>query len=218
MIIVIDGPAGSGKSSTAKAVAKKLKIQYLDSGALYRALTLLYLAQSKDLSLFFDDIENIKLKFLYENEVFRLWLNEEEVTSDIRSMEVSEKVSLIAESPKARAFVNQNIRKAIKEGVYIAEGRDLGTAVFPDAEMKFFMIADAQTRALRRFNELKEKGDAVSLEDIQKNIEERDALDSTRDADPLKQADDAILIDTSGLTFDEQVEFISNKASEIIRN
>ena len=218
MIIVIDGPAGSGKSSTARAVAKELNIQYLDSGALYRALTFLYLSEQTDQHTFFDSFEKIQLEFLYENEIFRVWLNQKEITSDIRGMNISNMVSHIAGNPKARAFVNLLMKKAVAKGKYVAEGRDLGTAVFPDADMKFFMIADVETRAKRRYKELKEKGADASFEEILKNIEERDILDSNRKADPLKQADDAILIDTSGLTFEDQVAQIVAKASQVVQN
>ncbi len=211
MIIVIDGPAGSGKSSTAKAVAHELNIQYLDSGALYRALTIHFLHCGRQKQTFIDTLDNLDLQFRYEDGLFRVWLNDNEATDQIRSMEVSEQVSIVAGYPEARRFVNKRMKERILEDVFIAEGRDLGTAVFPDAALKFFMTASVEKRAERRLRELQEKGEEVTLEAIIDNIRNRDEMDSGRDTDPLKQSDQAILIDTSDLSFEEQVDVISSK-------
>ncbi len=216
MIVVIDGPAGSGKSSTAKAVAAQLQIQFLDSGALYRVATLVFLNCQKDYQQFFDQLEESKISFYFKEKKFHALLNGRDVSDDIRSMEVSENVSEVASNPKVRAFVNDLMREVVKHNVYIADGRDLGTAVFPDAALKFYMVADLETRAQRRFKEVKEQGKEVTLEEVKQNIAQRDETDTNRNSDPLKKADDAILVDTSEMTFDEQVAFISQKIEQLI--
>jgi cytidylate kinase len=217
MIIVIDGPAGSGKSSTAKAVARELDIQYLDSGALYRALTIHFLKCDCQEQTFIEQLDDLDLQFRYEDGLFRVWLNTNEVTAEIRSMKVSEQVSTVAGIPEARSFVNKRMKERIREDVFIAEGRDLGTSVFPDAALKFFMIASVEKRAERRLKELREKGEEVTLEAIIDNIRKRDEMDSGRDTDPLKQSDQAILIDTSDLSFEEQVDVISSKIRNLVK-
>ncbi len=216
MIVVIDGPAGSGKSSTAKAVAANLQIQFLDSGALYRVATLLYLDVNKDLPQFFDTLKESEISFHFKNEKFHAYLNGRDVSDRIRSMEVSEHVSEVASNPDVRAYVNDLMREVVKSDIYIADGRDLGTAVFPDAALKFFMVADLETRAQRRYQEVKAQGKDVTLEDVKQNIAGRDEKDSNRDSDPLKKADDAVLVDTSEMTFEEQVAFISAKIERLI--
>lgn len=209
MIIVIDGPAGSGKSSTAKAVAAQLNIEYLDSGALYRALTYYFLDREfNDLSSFFETLETLPVSFRYENKVFRVCVDEQEVTSYLRSKEVSNKVSEIAAESEVRKFVNNLMRRAVKNGVYIAEGRDLGTAVFPDADLKFFMDASVEVRARRRLEQIQKKGVNITLQDVKENIRQRDQVDSQRTSDPLKKSDDAIEIDTTNFTFEQQVQKI----------
>ena len=214
MIIVIDGPAGSGKSSTAKAVAQKLGIEYLDSGALYRTLTTIYISQEWSESSFFDFLSTLSISFAYENEIFRVWVDDKEVTDNLRSAEVSNHVSEVASKSKSRTFVNNLMREAVETGNYIAEGRDLGTAVFPNAEIKFFMSADIDERARRRHKELKEHGEQATLDSVKENIVKRDKIDSQRKTDPLKKANDAIDIDTTGLTFEQQVQKICSIISE----
>ncbi len=218
MIIVIDGPAGSGKSSTAKAVAERLKIQYLDSGALYRVATLVFLNSDRNRVLFLEQLNVSEISFYFKENFFHVTLNNEDVSEKIREMRVSGAVSEVAAMPKVREFVNNLMRKTVASGVYIADGRDLGTAVFPDAELKIFMVADIKDRALRRFEELKKAGKAATLKEVEQNIASRDELDSSRKADPLKQAQDAILINTSELTFDEQVKKICKYAEKVIAN
>lgn len=210
MIVVIDGPAGSGKSSTAKAVAANLQIQFLDSGALYRVATLVYLNSRKNNRSFFEQLEESEISFYFKKEKFHTLLNGQDVTEDIRSMNVSDNVSEVASDPKVRAYINNLMREAVKHDVYIADGRDLGTAVFPNAELKFYMVADLETRAERRYNEIKESDTEVTLEEIKQNIAQRDDKDSNRSSDPLKKADDAIEVNTSDMTFEDQVAFISN--------
>ena len=213
MIIVIDGPAGSGKSSTARQVANQLGLQYLDSGALYRAVTVAWLASEKDVQ-FFDRLNFLKLTFRYENGLFRVWVNKEDVTQQIRTEKVSSHVSEVASRPDVRAFVNSKMHEAISESICIADGRDLGTVVFPDAELKIFMDASADVRARRRTEELIASGVKANSDDVLKAILKRDELDSNREADPLRMADDAIRIQTDDLTFDEQVDLICNMIQE----
>jgi len=208
MIIVIDGPAGAGKSSTAKAVAQKLNIEYLDSGALYRALTCIFLQAGKDRKAFFDLLKQASVSFSYTDAIFRVWVNDEEITAKLRNAEVSALVSDIASLDGSRTFVNSLMREAVQEGTYIAEGRDLGTAVFPEADLKFFMSADVDERARRRYEELKGSDDEVSIEQVSQNIAERDQKDTDRANDPLKKAADAIELDNTSMSFDEQVRHI----------
>jgi len=212
MIIVIDGPAGSGKSSTARAVADKLNLQYLDSGALYRTLTLLYIRAQEEGKEFFSLLHDQRITFNYKDGAFYTFINEEDVSREIRSVKVSNHVSEVAAIPDSRKVVNQLMREAVeKGGYYIAEGRDLGTAVFPDADLKFFMTADVEERARRRYKELKDDDMDVTFEEIKRNIEDRDRRDSNREADPLRKADDAIEINTSDVTFEQQVEIICSR-------
>ena len=214
MIIAIDGPAGAGKSTTARAVAKKLGIQYLDSGALYRALTVIYLESGQDAETFFKKLKEQDITFKYSNERFRVWLNEKEITDKLRSTEVANHVSTVASLLKSREHVNELMREAVEHDTYIAEGRDLGTAVFPDADLKFFMKADVNERARRRYDEMVEDGIETSLKEVKQNILERDYKDSQRKADPLKQADDAIMVDTTNLDFEQQVAQICSAITD----
>ncbi|MFV1883638.1 MAG: (d)CMP kinase [Balneola sp.] len=216
MIVVIDGPAGSGKSSTARAVAERLRIQFLDSGALYRVATMIYLKAEKNKELFFELLKENKISFHFQEKMFHVFLNDAEVSDEIRAMIVSQTVSEVAAMPEVRAYVNTLMHKAVKKDVYVADGRDLGTAVFPDAALKFFMVADIKTRAERRLAELQEKGSETTLEEVMANIAERDEIDSSRSADPLKKADDAIEIDTSSLNFEEQVSIICDRIKPLI--
>ncbi|MBU94651.1 MAG: cytidylate kinase [Balneola sp.] len=215
MIVVIDGPAGSGKSSTARAVAHELNIQYLDSGALYRAVTYLFLESEQSLPKFFESLYSVQLTFKFDNE-FHVSLNGEVITEAIRDPKISLHVSGIAAMTKVREFINAIMKKAVQHGLYIADGRDLGTAVFPNAKCKFFMTADLETRAKRRRQELDSKGIQVSYSEVVAEIKRRDQIDSTREEDPLKQADDAILVDSSAFSFDEQVQYIVKKIKESI--
>lgn len=214
MITVIDGPAGSGKSSTARAVADKLKIEYLDSGALYRTVTLLYLRAEGDESQFFKLLNNAMISFHYQNGQFHVKVDGKSVTRQLRTPEVAENVSHVAAMPRVRAFINELMRKAVASGVYIAEGRDLGTAVFPNADLKFFMKAALEERARRRFKERKPDNPELTLEEVKKNIRQRDRKDTTRKADPLQKADDAIEIDTTHLDFEQQVGKICSHISK----
>lgn len=207
MIIVIDGPAGSGKSSTAKAVSRRLGLHYLDSGALYRALTARWLREGRNDS-FFDKLHHLDLRFDQRDSSFRVWIGPEELTDHLRSEQVTSAVSELASRPPARAKVNEAMRAYAVDHHCIADGRDLGTAVFPDAALKFYMDASVETRARRRLLELESSGTQATLSGLMQAISDRDRKDSTRAADPLKMADDAILIHTDALSFEAQVDKI----------
>jgi len=214
MIFVIDGPAGSGKSTTARAVADTLNIQYLDSGALYRAVTLLYIESGLDGKAFFEMLSRTTIDVVYDDGIFHVKIDGNEVTENLRSREVMNQVSEIASKPEIRRYVNRLLRELAHNDDIIAEGRDLGTVVFPDADLKFFMLASADERARRRHNELKSKGHDISIEEVKENILERDRKDSQREHDPLKKAEDAIEIDTTDMTFEQQVKQICSLIEE----
>lgn len=211
MIIVIDGPAGSGKSSTAKKIAELLDIQYLDSGALYRALTFLWLKYDKpDLSEFFEMLPDVKLETDYRDQLFHVKVNGSDITKEIRTQYVANHVSEMAAQPEARKFVNQYMRKIVTNDTYIADGRDLGTAVFPEADLKFYMDASLEERSKRRYRELISEDPRISLDEVMDNLRNRDRKDVNRAADPLKKDENAILIDTTGKTFKEQIDEMIN--------
>lgn len=215
MIIVIDGPAGSGKSSTAKALANLLGINFLDSGAIYRALTYTWIKLGKpDKNEFFKNLMDVRLHVEYSGDQFKVTIDDENVTDKIRTADVSNHVSEIASFSRARSFANKIMRELVKDDAYIADGRDLGTAVFPDADLKFFMDASIEERAQRRFDEIKSDQKDVTYQDVLENLKMRDYKDQNRKSDPLRKADDAILIDTSGKTFMEQVDEMSTIINE----
>jgi cytidylate kinase len=211
MIIVIDGPAGSGKSSTAKEIARRLNLQFLDSGALYRAVTYLWLENGRPvLQQFLDRLNSVKLQTSCTHSTFSVAVDGSNITDSIRSQRVAEHVSKVASEPKIRSFVNQYMRKLTKNGIYIADGRDLGTAVFPNADLKFFMEASLEARAQRRYEEAVQADPGVKFSQIKENLKQRDHIDSSRKADPLKKADDAIVVDTTDKSFDEQINLMIN--------
>jgi len=214
MVVVIDGPAGSGKSSTAQEVADRCGLEYIDSGALYRTCSVLYLkfGEKNHIEIPFKEyLESFNISFEYENETFEVFLDGHKITESLRKAEVAECVSSVAAMPEVRAFVNDLMRNSADHKKLIADGRDLGTHVFPNADLKFYMVADLETRAERRYEELKGMEGSITLDEIKENIKKRDLSDSTRTLSPLKQADDAIEIDTTNLTFNEQVQLICNK-------
>ncbi len=219
IVIAIDGNSGCGKSTTAKALAQKLKYIYIDTGAMYRAVTLFFIKHKIDLK---NDqevelaLKQIDISFKYnietgENETF---LNGRNVEDKIRQMEVSNLVSPVSViSSVRRKLVEQQRRLGKGKGV-IMDGRDIGTVVFPDAELKIFMTADLNIRAQRRLKELLELHTEVELAEVIENLENRDRIDSSRADSPLKKADDAHLVDTGNLTFDEQVDIILSLIKE----
>ena len=211
MIIAIDGPAASGKSTTAKGVAERLGIMYLNTGAMYRALTLGILKSGIKL----DDIIAVRgfiadavVGFDKNNQIL---LNGENVSAKVQSSVISDKVSAVSAVPEIREVMVQVQREIAGENHCVLEGRDIGTVVFPKAEFKFFLIADVTVRASRRMKELRALGESCSLGELIKEISKRDKLDSTRSNSPLLQAEDATPIDTSDLTIDETIEKIVNK-------
>lgn len=208
MLIVIDGPAGAGKSSTAKAVARIAGIDYIDSGALYRGFTLLYLQYGQNKSKFFDVIETDILSFEFDRDKSKAFVQGNEVTEKLRSEIVSDNVSAVAALSEVRKRVSAFLKRAALSGNCIAEGRDLGTVVFPDADLKFYLTADIDERAIRRQKELLALSGEVDLEAVKENLKSRDYKDTSRKADPLKKAGDAIVIDTTKTTFDEQVNMV----------
>lgn len=221
IVIAIDGFSGCGKSSTAKAVAKDLGFTYIDSGAMYRAATLHFLNQflsptnPKEVIKGLKSLE-ISFQINPDTQKQETYLNGLNVEDEIRTMRVSERVSELATIKEIRKeMVAQQQRLGKKKGV-VMDGRDIGSVVFPDAELKIFMIADLETRAVRRQLELFEKGEVVNLEEIKKNLADRDRVDSSRAESPLIKMPDAIEIDTSTVTFSEQVARIVELAREII--
>ena len=213
LVIAIDGNSGCGKSSTAKVLAQKLKYIYIDSGAMYRAVTLFFIKHNIDLKNEKDVEEALKqidISFKYNIETTKneTYLNRKNVENEIRQMEVSNLVSPVSEiSQVRRKLVEQQRRLSEGKGV-VMDGRDIGTVVFPNADLKIFMTADLEVRAKRRQLELEEKGTKVELEEIIENLKNRDIIDSSRADSPLRKADDAYVIDTSNLTFEDQVNQI----------
>lgn len=213
IVIAIDGNSGSGKSSTAKVLARKLKYIYIDTGAMYRAVTLFFIKYQIDLKndlAVEEALKQIDISFKYnidtsKNETF---LNGRNVENKIREMKVSNFVSPVSEISRVRRKLVEQQRRLGKGKGVVMDGRDIGTVVFVDAELKIYMTADLKVRALRRQKELQENNTEVELEDVIKNLKNRDIMDSSRVDSPLKKAEDAYVIDTSNLTFDEQVNQI----------
>ena len=205
--IAIDGHSSCGKSTLAKALASKLHYLYIDSGAMYRAVTLYFLNKGTDINnaeQVKEHLDQIAISFQNVNGENRTLLNGADVSDEIRSMAINNFVSPVAAlSSVRRKLVHQQQIIGSKKGV-VMDGRDIGTVVFPDAELKIFLTANIETRSQRRFDELKRKGNAVSLEEIKQNLAERDKIDSNRSDSPLKQASDALLLDNSDLTPDKQ--------------
>ncbi|MEQ8473308.1 MAG: (d)CMP kinase [Marinoscillum sp.] len=215
IIIALDGFSGTGKSSTAKEVARALDYLYIDSGAMYRAVTLYFLNEAVDWNeqaSVSNALANITITF-HGNEIF---LNGENVSMEIRTMRINENVSAVSAIKSVReSMVAQQQRIGRDKGI-VMDGRDIGTVVFPKAELKVFMTANPRVRAERRQKELAQKGIDEKLHVIQENLLERDQKDSSRTESPLIKADGAVEIDTSGLTFDDQVHKIVSLAKEII--
>lgn len=215
--IAIDGFSSTGKSTIAKLVAKKYNYIYVDTGAMYRAVTL-YAYQNgyvgstfinKDLLI--NDLKNISLTFKFNKELgySEMFLNGKNVETEIRSLTISQLVSKVAQISEVRKKLVLEQQLMGKNGGIVMDGRDIGTVVFPDAELKLFMTASADKRAKRRYKELIDRGDDVQYDDILFNVQERDRIDSTREDSPLVKANDAIEFDNSEMTIEEQFEAIS---------
>lgn len=210
IVIAIDGYSACGKSTTAKEVAKILGYRYIDSGAMYRAVTLYFLEHHVAITNpreVIKALEGIKLSFhISPKGASEIYLNGLNVEDDIRSMEISQNVSQVSTLKEVRTLMVDQQRKLGKEKGIVMDGRDIGTVVFPSAELKLFLTAEIMTRAYRRQQELFAKDELVELDAIVENLQKRDEIDSTRKESPLKKADDAVLLDTSHITIDEQVD------------
>ena len=219
ILIAIDGPAGSGKSTTAKLVAKKLGFVYLDTGAMYRAITLKSLRMKKDIN---DPQKIVKIakesdiKFEFKNKTNHIFLDGEDVTQEIRQPQIDKSVSILAKYKKVREILVAQQKKLGQNHNLVAEGRDTTTVVFPDA-IKIYLNADLKERAKRRFLELGSKDIKSSQEEQIKELSKRDGLDSTREASPLLKHKDAIVVDTTNLTIEQQVNRVIKIYKEKIK-
>ena len=223
IIIAIDGHSSCGKSTVAREVARKLNYIFIDTGAMYRAVTLYCLrnhivengiVKRGELIANLDKIK-VCFKTNPENQHNDIWLNGENVEEEIRLLEVSQNVSPVAaEAEVRRLLVSLQQEMGNSKGI-VMDGRDIGTVVFPEAELKIFMTAQPDVRAKRRFDELTAKGETVSYDEIMANIMERDRYDETREQSPLRKADDAIVLDNSYMTREEQLEWVLNLVSKI---
>lgn len=223
IIIAIDGHSSCGKSTVAKSVARLLGYVYIDSGAMYRVVTLYALRNglikngTPDISKIIDELKNIKITFKWDDVAGKntTFLNEENVEEEIRQLEVSQNVSPISTIAEIRHEMVKQQRENGKNKGIVMDGRDIGTVVFPDAELKIFMTASPEIRAQRRYLELTEKGQKVDFDEILQNVLNRDKIDSTREVSPLKKADDALVLDNSHLTREEQLKWVLDKVKEI---
>ena len=223
--IAIDGFSSTGKSTLAKQLAKHLGYVYVDTGAMYRAVTFFAMQKGYINADFFDkqslinSLPSIKLQFKFNTDLgfAEMYLNDVNVETEIRTIEVSSFVSKVAEVSEVRAKLVEQQKEMGKNKAIVMDGRDIGTVVFPDAELKIFMTASATTRAQRRFDELQQKGDDVTYEAVLKNVEERDYIDTHRVDSPLVKADDAIEIDNSYLNREEQFQVVLDLVNDITK-
>lgn len=226
IVIAIDGYSSCGKSTMAKNLARQLRYVYVDTGAMYRAVTLYALRHQLfnadgdvDAASLQRDMPDIRISFQFNAQTGKpdTYLNDELVEHDIRTMQVSERVSKIAALPFVRtALVAQQQRMGKDKGI-VMDGRDIGTVVFPHAELKIFVTASAEVRAQRRYDELQQKGMPARYDDILKNVQERDYIDSHREVSPLRKADDAIELDNSNLTIDEQQQWLLQQVNKVLQ-
>ena len=209
--VAIDGPASAGKSTVAKIVAKKLHFIYCDTGAMYRSVTFAALKNHVKLD---DDqalkelLKTIEIRFVPAEPQQRVFVNDEEVTQAIRTPEITNNVSLVSAQPSVRAELTKRQQEIAEAGGIVMDGRDIGTTVLPNAEVKIFLVASVHERAVRRFKENQTKGIDTPLDVLEKEIEERDYKDSHREISPLTQAKDAVLVDTTSLTINQVVDKI----------
>jgi len=221
IVVAIDGYSSCGKSTIAKALAKQLHFIYIDSGAMYRAVTLYFLRNNidlKDHDQVVNALHNIHLNFHSRDYETHIMLNEEEVSDEIRQMPVSENVSAVSAIHAVRVEMVRQQQRMGKSKNIIMDGRDIGTVVFPDAQVKLFMTADPLVRAKRRFKELTAKNPELTLEDVFENLAHRDYADTTRAESPLTRAHDAIILDNTDLTPDEQLQFAIDKITPFLNN
>ncbi|WP_316747456.1 (d)CMP kinase [Pedobacter gandavensis] len=211
LVVAIDGYSSCGKSTLAKALAKKLGFIYIDSGAMYRAVTLYFIRNHVDINdteAVKDALQHIELNFHSRDYESHITLNGEEVSEEIRKMPVSEAVSGVSANKYVRKDMVKQQQRMGKSKNIVMDGRDIGTTVFPDAQVKFFMTADPKVRAERRFKEMQSKGDtSTSLEDVFENLAHRDYADTTRVESPLTRAEDAVILDNTEITPQQQLDF-----------
>lgn len=223
LIIAIDGHSSCGKSTVAKDLAKKINYTYIDSGAMYRVITLFAMRNKLIVNDKVDEnklahlIDQVSISFKFNKELQRheTFMNGDLVEDEIRTLKVSNNVSLIATIKFVRDKMVALQRELSKAGGVIMDGRDIGTVVFPNAELKIFMTADVEVRAIRRYKELKDKGENISLDDIRENVKKRDYIDENRDESPLRKAEDAIVLNNSNLTPAEQLDWIVERMNEV---
>ena len=216
IVVAIDGHSSCGKSTIAKAVASKFGYIFIDSGAMYRAVTLFALREqlisegSVKVQELIDLLPTIQIDFRYnaEKQKSDTYLNGENVEDEIRQLPVSQNVSPVATIAEVRAAMVRLQQEMGKDKGIVMDGRDIGTVVFPEAELKLFVTASAEIRAQRRFDELTAKGESVSFAEILQNVQERDRIDSTREVSPLRKADDALVLDNSYMTREEQLDWV----------
>ena len=218
--IAIDGPAGAGKSTIAKGIAKKLNFIYIDTGAMYRSVG--YYCLNNNIDIFNEKIVNkvlddIKIDLKFIDNIQRIYLNDKDVTDLIRTEKAGNAASMVSVYKKVRERLVLRQQEIALENNVVMDGRDIGTVVLPNATLKIFLTASSIERAKRRVNELKEKGIIKDVLEIQKEIEERDYRDSNREISPLKQADDAILVDTSNMKIDEEIDYIIKLYEDVIK-
>ena len=211
--IAIDGPAGAGKSTIAKIVAKELGFIYVDTGAMYRTIALACFRagiKADEAEKVIAKLDDIEVTLGYDNGTQKVYLNGEDVSLEIRREEIGNMTSAIAVYEKVRENMVEMQRELAAKNDVVMDGRDIGTCVLPEADVKIFLTASVETRALRRYKELEEKGVSCDLEEIKKDIKERDERDCTRKIAPLRQAEDAVLIDSSDMTIEEVVKAITD--------
>lgn len=217
LIIAIDGPAGSGKSTTAKLLAKKLGYLYIDTGAMYRAVTLFAIKNNilNDEKKIIELASQLDIELKLEDGITKVFVNGKDVSEEIRSLEVNQNVSPVSKIEGVRKILVDKQKQIGKNGGVVMEGRDITTVVFPNADIKVFLTASIDERARRRALEFAQKGQEVDLEKVKENILERDRIDSSRDVSPLTKSPDAFEIDTSNLTIEQQVDLILNECKKI---
>ena len=207
--VAVDGPAGAGKSTVSRAAAKAMGYIYVDTGALYRAVGVNALRNgidTKDRQAVAESLSDISVNLVFENGEQKVLLNGEDVSAEIRTPDASMAASDVSAVPKVRDFLFDLQRNIASKNNCIMDGRDIGTVVLPNAKVKVFLTASPEERAMRRFRELSEKGSTVKYEEVLEDLIKRDYNDSHREVAPLKQADDAVLLDTTGMTLEQSVE------------